>query len=124
MRQGVAQGGVEGGDRLADAGRRLEQEVLLVGDGGLDGGEDQLLPRPRLAVGEDQPLGRRVALGGAALLEGLPGVEERVDPAADGVVSASKLSSGGSRSVSLLPMAISTSSARTAVGSVWASIQA
>ena len=54
-----------------------------MGDGGLDGGEDQLLSRAGLAIGEDQPLGRRVALGGAALL-GLPGVEERVDPAADG----------------------------------------
>ena len=81
------QGGVEGGDGLADAGGGLEEEVLAVGDGGLDGGEDQLLAGPDLAVGEGEALGRLAALGGA-LAFGLPGVEEAVEAAADGDLDA------------------------------------
>ena len=92
VRQGVAQGGVEGGDGLADAGGGLQQKVLAVGDGGLDGGEDQLLAGARVAIGEDEALGRRVPLGGPALI-GLPGVDQGVDAAADAGAS-SPLRSG------------------------------
>jgi hypothetical protein len=75
VRQGVLQGRIEGGDGLADAGGGLEEEVLAVGDGGLDGGEDQLLARAGRGVGEGEPLGRRMPLGSPALV-GLPGMDQ------------------------------------------------
>ncbi len=79
----VADRGPERGDRLADAGRRLDQQVLARVERPLDGGDDLVLAGAWRAVGE----GERAA-GAAALLARAPfGVvlaQQLVEPPPDG----------------------------------------
>ena len=53
----VAQHRIERRHRLAQAGGRLDQQVLALLERLLDALDDLELPRPRRGVGEDEPLG-------------------------------------------------------------------
>src|SRR6185436_11361128 len=91
--QRLADGGVERGDGLADAGGRGDEEGLAVADGARDRVDHLRLVRPQLLVRERDDVGESL-LGREEGVLRLDGVEELVEGMLDGALDAGRLEFG------------------------------